>query len=502
MKSPQNLLQFPRLSFVVAFAGACLAPASLHAVVTLNSTGNTADRTADINTAIGNARAAGDYLMLNAGTYYHSGEITISGAVEVRGAGDSTILLSTTPEPITGSNPKNGTVRLTGTGPKLRNIRVQSTWTGPFIHTDDGSSGRSQADLSTLVYMKDAISFLVENVTAENSKGSGMIVTTGSRGTASSSKAKIINCRVRNTMADGIHITAAVKWVSVENCNVSNVGDDMIAIVSKRATGVVTTDMSILNNTVSNNYWGRGITVVGGTNVVIRGNTITKANGSGILLASDNYDTHGVSGITAENNTITDPNNAVRSGQNGITLEGINKDSLIRKVTSVTLTNNTITNARGRGVVIGRYTENITLRNMKIDKTSAAGVELTSGDTATSSYPKNITITGDSNTASYIKNTGAQGVSAPKTNGTLKIEKTGFSGINTSGTANTDVVRVVNNDSLTANIINNHYSSPSSAGGIRNFIRCEEPTYTPKPVTNNNGNTLGSGVTTTSFWAP
>lgn len=501
MKFPLPL-RAPRFLAGLLLAG--LAAHQASAVVILNPNGP-ADRTSDINTAISNARAAGDYVMLNAGTYYHDDEITISGAVELRGAGDSTILVSRRPIPTLNPS-RNGTIRLTGTGPKLRNIKVKSTFPGPFIHPADPEFPRSQADLSTRVYMKDAISFLVENVTVENSQGSGMIVTTGSRGTSSSAKAKIVNCRVSKTMADGIHITAGVKWVSVENCNISNVGDDMIAIVSKLKTGsattVVSTDITFLNNTVSGNFWGRGITVVGGTNVVIRGNSISQPSGSGILLASDSYDTHGVSGITVENNTINDANMRQEGGQNGIMIEGILKDSLIRKVTNLTLTNNTITNAKGRGVVIGRYTENITLRNMKIDGTAAAGVEITSADTATSTYPKNITITGDNTATSYIKNTGAQGVSAGKVTGTLKVENTGFQQINKTGpaTAN-DVIRVADCTGLTANIINNHYSNPSP-NGVHRYVECAEPAYTPKPATNNNGNTVASGITTGSFWAP
>lgn len=490
MKSPRTPLQLPRLSALTVLVGACLFPVLAHAVVTLNPTGTTADRTSDINNAINSARAAGDYVMLNAGTYYHTNEITVSGAVELRGAGDTTILLST--------NPLSATVRLTGTGPKLRNILVKSNYTGAIIAN---SPDRSQADLSALVYIKQAVGFRIENVTTEKSRGSGMLVTDSS-GVSDATKAYITNCRVRDTLADGIHMTNGSKWIRVENCTNTNTGDDLIAVISKTTQTNVCTGITITDNVVSSNVWGRGITVCGGTNVTVRNNTITSPSGGGIRIASDSsYDHRAVSGIAVTNNVITNANAGSRGGQNGINIQGRydSATSTAYTVSGVTVTGNTLTNSNGRGISIGKYTSTITLTDNKIDGTAAAGVEITvpteDPPVPTAGFPKNITITGAGITTSYIKNTGAQGVTAPKATGALKIQNTGFEQINKTGdaTAN-DVIRVSDCENLTVTITGNHYSNPS-ANGVQRYIECTEPTVTaPSPI-----NTKAGGITNPSI---
>lgn len=498
MTSLENLSKSSCLGALAALIGACFLPASLHAAVTLSPSG-TADRTADINTAIGNARAAGDYVMLNAGTYYHDDEITISGAVEVRGAGSSTILVSRRPVPTTNPD-RNGTVRLTGTGPKLRNIKVTSNYSGTIVAN---SPNRSQAALSCLVFVKDAVNFFLENVTASNGQGAGIMVF-NSRGNSTSDKARILNCSVRDTLADGIHLTNGSKWVQVQGCNNTNTCDDMIAVVSYMSQPSICTDIVITGNTVSSNKWGRGIAVIGGSNVSITNNSISSPDASGIQIASEggDYNSYQATGITASGNTISNANTGGRGNGNGITIQGRLDGSTILRADNITLTNNTVSNSNGRGVSVGAYSRGVTLTDMKINGTSAAGVDITSTSTTGSTFPTNITVTGSSTTASYIKNTGAQGVSAPRAGGTLTIRNTGFEQINKTGATSNDVIGVSNKTELTSvSITGNHYSNPSS-NGVHNYIECLDPNYTPKPVTGDGSNTKASGITTGSVWAP
>src|SRR5262245_63501272 len=65
--------------------------------------------------------------------------------------------------------------------------------------------------------------------------------------------------------------------------------------------------ITIAGNTVSGQYWGRGISVVGGENVLIERNTIDRpTHAAGIYLARETaYLTFGVRNVLVRNNTIT-----------------------------------------------------------------------------------------------------------------------------------------------------------------------------------------------------
>ena len=113
---------------------------------------------------------------------------------------------------------------------------------------------------------------------------------------------------VVRTLADGIHITGGSRNGRVLNNTVRETGDDMIAVVSYAGVGTpalgtaaqmvsqwstrvanqLNRNILIANNNVSGQYWGRGITVVGGEAITIRGNTLDNIPlAAGILLARE-----------------------------------------------------------------------------------------------------------------------------------------------------------------------------------------------------------------------
>ncbi|MCW1959783.1 MAG: hypothetical protein KIH64_014810 [Mycobacterium sp.] len=131
---------------------------------------------------------------------------------------------------------------------------------------------------------------------------------------------------VARTLADGIHITAGSRDGRVVGNIVRENGDDMIAVVSYAGRGPAalnTADMLgdlvarrraqlvqnvlIAGNDVQGQYWGRGITVVGGRDITIRGNRIDNTPlGAGILVAREhNYETFGVSNVLVAGNAIS-----------------------------------------------------------------------------------------------------------------------------------------------------------------------------------------------------
>jgi len=130
---------------------------------------------------------------------------------------------------------------------------------------------------------------------------------------------------VARSMADGIHVTAGSSNGRVLNNDVKETGDDMIAVVSyvgdpstpasTVAANLAALRASSLNhhitiagNSVSGQYWGRGISVVGGENVTIENNAIDRTtHAAAIYLAREtSYLTFGVHNVLVRNNTITD----------------------------------------------------------------------------------------------------------------------------------------------------------------------------------------------------
>jgi len=133
---------------------------------------------------------------------------------------------------------------------------------------------------------------------------------------------------ITRTLADGIHVTAGSKNGRIINNAVRETGDDMIAVVSYLGTGNPVADNAsrelanwnarldsalvrnvlIAGNQLSGQYWGRGISVVGGQSVTIARNTLNNMpRAAGILIAREaGYETFGVQNVLVEGNLIRD----------------------------------------------------------------------------------------------------------------------------------------------------------------------------------------------------
>jgi hypothetical protein len=132
---------------------------------------------------------------------------------------------------------------------------------------------------------------------------------------------------VVRTLSDGIHITGGSRNGRVLGNTVRETGDDMIAVVSYAGEGTpalgtaaqmssqwatrvankLNRNILIADNHVSGQYWGRGISVVGGEAITIRGNTLDNIPlGAGILIAREaGYESFGVNDVLVADNTIT-----------------------------------------------------------------------------------------------------------------------------------------------------------------------------------------------------
>ncbi|HEU0202770.1 MAG TPA: right-handed parallel beta-helix repeat-containing protein [Burkholderiaceae bacterium] len=111
---------------------------------------------------------------------------------------------------------------------------------------------------------------------------------------------------VERTFADGIHVTTGSWGGLITGNTVRETGDDMIAVVNYGAGEPNVGNVVIENNDVAGQYWGRGITVVGGRDVTIRRNRIADTtHAAAIFIAAErHYNTANVANVLVEGNEI------------------------------------------------------------------------------------------------------------------------------------------------------------------------------------------------------
>ena len=113
---------------------------------------------------------------------------------------------------------------------------------------------------------------------------------------------------VCRSTSDGIHTTSGSSDGIIAANTVRETGDDMIAVVNYGLGEPTVGNVLIEENDVSGQYWGRGISVVGGRDVTIRDNRISRTTvGAGILIHSETaYETADVRNVRIEGNVIHD----------------------------------------------------------------------------------------------------------------------------------------------------------------------------------------------------
>jgi parallel beta-helix repeat protein len=286
------------------------------------------DDTAGIQQALDGLQT-GDWLVLPAGTYNISQHLTVlASGVTLYGAGATIHSSSATDGAIW---IKSDNVAVYGFTLQQDSKSRQSTpWAGGIsVYDDRGAGSRT---------VRGAV---IQNNTVNNSAAVGIFILNVENFT-------VANNTVWRSWADGIHMTGGAFSGRVINNTVSQNGDDMIAVVSyasspKPAPAALNyanwpavqagldRNIYIAGNSVSNQYWGRGISVVGGSYVTIANNNVSLTPGAaGIYLARETaYMTFGDHNILVSDNTVsqietTAPsyqpvnNNMVLSGQGAI----------------------------------------------------------------------------------------------------------------------------------------------------------------------------------------
>lgn len=247
--------------------------------------------------------------LIPAGKFAYSGTVTAT-AIAVEGVGAASVLL-----PL---DLANEALILTGNGPSVSNLSMRSYAT---LRLDTPWSG--------MIWVDNATNYSVKNVLINGSSSIGIMSYGSAKGTVSGNT-------IENTLADSITQIAGSNTITVSGNKILNSGDDGISIVSYVAYPPIVSAIIVTGNTITNNLWGRGMSVVGGNNVTFKGNYVSNPDGgSDIYIASESeFDTLGVSGVTVSGNALL----ASGPDQGSITI--YNSQGRKYKIAGVSITGN------------------------------------------------------------------------------------------------------------------------------------------------------------------
>ncbi|KVP42032.1 hypothetical protein WJ88_00585 [Burkholderia ubonensis] len=151
----------------------------------------------------------------------------------------------------------------------------------------------------------------------------------------------------------------------------------MIAVVSY-ADGGLCKNVLVIGNNVSKNVWGRGIAVVGGTNVTITGNIVSDIPiGAGILVGQEeSYGTFDTSDVKITHNQISNIqmnalDNATRQG--GIEIGA----DIGGRISFIELTDNKITNSFFEGIRVLGEVETVLISCNALENIPPPGTPVT-----------------------------------------------------------------------------------------------------------------------------
>ena len=92
---------------------------------------------------------------------------------------------------------------------------------------------------------------------------------------------------VVNTRADGIHMTSGTREGRVLSPVVRNSGDDGIAVVSYSQDGAPVHNITVRSPRVLGTRWGRGLSVVGGTDIAYTGVHVERSSAAAVYIANE-----------------------------------------------------------------------------------------------------------------------------------------------------------------------------------------------------------------------
>ncbi len=192
---------------------------------------------------------------------------------------------------------------------------------------------------------------------------------------------RVVGCRIRNTMADGLNFCDGTSYSVVRDCHLRNTGDDALATWSPSGAWSSKTPCvgnAFIWNSIQLPWHANGIALYGGSDHLIAGNKIdgTVYSGAGILISSG-FDAISFAGnIRADRNEITGAGGAcyIDETVGGLWIHA--KDSDIS--TPILVSGLRISDSPNSAITIHgpKRTENLEFKNIVICGTGEYGIDI------------------------------------------------------------------------------------------------------------------------------
>ena len=306
------------------------------------------DDTATLQAMFNNVQP-GATLTLDRRVYPHGGVVTITVPnVHIEGNGAT----------LAATNDLTSAVEILANGVSVSNLNLTAPIGGKRY------SGTEQQKL----YVLHADGVRLNDITVTGSAGAGVLLD-------GASNFVLNRVTVRDSRADGIHMTRGSNNGQVNNALTERTGDDGVAVVSygPKFVGVneppcrnITIESPVVNGTT----FGNGVTVRGGENIKYHNVQVSGTSNAGVFIDTEGapFFLQSVNGATVEGGTVTATTMAA------LIAYGENPDAVTNNVTFSDLTIvNTSESAPGNIAVVtahGGAVSNIVFRNIAIQQHS------------------------------------------------------------------------------------------------------------------------------------
>lgn len=239
------------------------------------------DNAEAINYALRVGKVQRQPVLVPAGCFRYGDVLEVEDTMLI-GEGDESALYST--------NTDRASVYVRGTDVGVRKLRL--TGEKATVRTSNPESRR-------ILVREGTVGFVVSNVLIDSGSGSSLFMDGASEG-------HVIRNRFMGTLADSIHMSDKSHHILVMGNVIRNSGDDGIACVSYRDQGGLVHHITARFNDIRDNKHGRGMTVVGGSDVLYEDNYISSNyEAAGMLVAQeDSYNTFACKNVVYRRNTV------------------------------------------------------------------------------------------------------------------------------------------------------------------------------------------------------
>jgi hypothetical protein len=306
-----------------------------------------ADSTAELQSQL-DAMQPGGYLTLSPQVYEHQGVLKMRVPdVHIDGAGAT----------LRATNDATSAVQILADGVQLSNVNLAAGTEGERF------SGKDQ---HKLVISGRGVN--IAHVSINGSAGAGIFVD-------GATNFRIDDVTVTGSRADGIHITGGSSGGVIQNVSTSQTGDDGLAVVSYKSDRAACSDIQISGVKVAGTRWGRGISVVGGRNIFIRGFDVSNTDSAGIYLATEGspYFTDSVDSVTVSSGSITGANTNPEIAQGALLVVASNPGTSVQNVTITDVSIASTPSSAGRDIGLlpkAGTVQGISLNNIRIGDSS------------------------------------------------------------------------------------------------------------------------------------